>query len=189
MKQNIYLLLIILLFLNISLNAQELKIESKSNGFIKNSFMITPYVAYFSWATSFGGCIEYAINERFTIGGDVLLAFWSEDYLKSKLSKSTIIPTVFTTYHFTAVNVKNLDVYIGIKGGYSIYSESISDPTLHEEWEKTNAINKNGIFFCPLAGVRYYISKKIALFLMGNLSAVGDWNGAGILGGITFRVN
>jgi hypothetical protein len=147
----------------------------------KNSFFITPYVTFNSWAPSFGGNLEILITDRISLGGDLLLAYWSSG--ENDIRTYQILnPAASLSYHFPNIPVRWLDIFGGVKIGFYF----------HESAAKNNSKNSktsSGLSFAPYTGLRLKISQRIFLFLSLNFSAIGEYTGAAFTTGLSFKVN
>lgn len=181
MKKTMFVLVIILL-------AGSMVSFAGTKEFKKGALMLSPMLGFNSYAVPFGGSVELAINDKIGVGATVMFQSWGEDYsiLSSNYSYSStlITPSVQATYHFTGINMDKLDLYCGVSLGYSIYSFS---------WDSdfgggSTDLGSSSIYLSPFLGARYYISSKMAIIAISNISAVGDWSGVGALVGVTFKL-
>lgn len=156
---------------------------SGTNEFSKGSTFLTPQVALYSYAPSFGASIEYGMTENIGIGGSLMLAFWNTKIMGSKISESLIIPSFDAYYHFTKIPVKMLDLFAGASLGFSIYSWSWD--FAGDDW---GGAASSGFYLTPFIGGRYYLNKKFAICLRLNITAFGDWSGVGGVLGVTIRL-
>ncbi len=148
--------------------------------FSKGEWFLTPQVALYSYdygSTTFGASIEYAITDNIGIGGTVMMAFWTY----YELTASLITPSFDVAYHFTRLNVKKLDLYLGASLGYSIFS--IDTPS----WSGSDS---SEFYIGPFVGARYYLNQRrtIALNLRLNGTLAGTYTGVGGLLGVTFKL-
>jgi len=152
--------------------------SGNNNLFREHGLYFTPQVAITSYAFNFGASMEYGLTENIGVGGTVMLAFWSDNALR--LSQTLITPSAEGYYHFTKLDVENLDLFAGAALGFSIYSFS---------WDfgngDDNAVGAGGVFLSPILGGRYFFSEKIAACLKLYVSIIGNFAGVGAVAGVT----
>jgi hypothetical protein len=157
--------------------------------FGKGAMFISPVLGINSYAVPFGASVEYGINDKIGIGGTILYQSWGDSWglngANYGYNSTLITPSVQGIYHFTGIKAKKIDLYSGINLGYSIYSFS---------WDRDfsgsgeTIVGGSGLYLSPFAGVRYYLSAKMALTASVNMSAVGDWSGVNSLIGVSFKL-
>jgi opacity protein-like surface antigen len=94
-------------------------------------------------------------------------------------------PSVQAVYHYTGIEIEKLDLYTGFNIGFSIVSVSWEDDLGGSDDE---IVGTSGLHFSSFAGIRYYLSPKMALTAAVNYSAVGDWSGINALLGVSFKL-
>lgn len=147
--------------------------------FSKGNFYLTPQVGFSSWGSGvpIGVNGEYAVTDYIGVGGTIDGQFWSESYW----SVSWITVAAQAAYHFIKLNASKVDLYAGAQLGYGAYNVSYGSGYF------TGGSGKSGLIFLPLAGVRYYVSPKVALSLRVTWSAVVR-TGIGAAVGVTFKL-
>ncbi len=135
----------------------------------KGRMYVSPLVGINSFAVPFGVSVELGIKDKFGIGGTLLYQSWDGFTL--------ITPSVQGVYHFTGIKARKIDLYAGLSLGFSIFSAG-----------NVVVVGTSGLYLSPFAGIRYFLSAKMALTARLNISAVGDWSGVGTLIGVSFKV-
>jgi hypothetical protein len=157
--------------------------------FGKGAMFVSPVLGVNSYAIPFGASIEYGINDKIGVGGTILFQTWGEDWsvlgYNYGYNSTLITPSVQGVYHFTGIKTEKIDAYAGLNLGFSIFSFS-----WEEDWIGSgNAeIGSSSLYLTPFAGIRFYLSAKMALTAAVNFSAIGDWSGVGTLLGVCFKL-
>ena len=176
MKLKSLAIVVLILFFASSLVAGEKE-------FKKGTWYLTPQVALYSYALNFGANLEMALTENIGVGGNLMLAFWSEDFgAWGGLSQTLITPSVEVLYHFIKIPVAKLDVFAGASLGFSIYSYSWDVAGVGDD----SGVGSSSLFLSPVAGARYWFSEKLAACLKVYFSAIGDFSSVGGVVGLTF---
>ena len=147
--------------------------------FRKGMFFLTPQVGVNEWSVPFGVNAEWAVSPYIGVGGTTMLwLFGKEGYDYS-------VVTLFGdfSYHFTRLDARDLDLYVGGGLGFNVVSSKKKSDFLGEGRAATS-----GLFLVPFVGVRYYFSPKTAVSLRLYVDILGDWAGAGAVLGVTFRL-
>jgi hypothetical protein len=76
-----------------------------------------------------------------------------------------------------------LDLYAGGGLGFHIVSAKAQPQT---DFVGDGHAGASGLFLVPFAGLRYYLSPKVALSLRLLVGFIGDWSGAEAFAGVTF---
>lgn len=114
----------------------------------KGSLMLGPTVGL-SWGAAFGVTGDYGLNDKWSIGGDIMYTSYTSFY------KYTLIGVLAAaSYHFDFLG-KGWDPYL--KGGLGYMNWSNDAPS---GW---NAATASGIGFALQGGVRYYLKDNLAL--------------------------
>lgn len=157
--------------------------------FGKRAMFVSPMSGLNSYAIPFGASVEYGISEKIGVGATLLFQSWGEELNFSGYNYgyniTLITPSVQVVYHFTGVKIGKIDLYTGINLGFSIVSVSWKDDLGSGN---DDLVGTSGLHFSSLAGIRYYLSHKMALTAAVNYSAVGDWSGVNALLGVTFKL-
>jgi hypothetical protein len=150
--------------------------------FWKGGIYVTPQVGINSWGGSipFGLNVEYGLTENIGIGGSAMFNFWSDEWW----SETLINLAAEAAYHFTKIPTDKLDLYAGAGLGYSIYSWKEKAGVYGIE----GSTGSSGLYLQLIAGVRYYVTEKIAVSLRAIGSLVGNWAGFGGALGATFAL-
>lgn len=155
---------------------------SESN-FAKGSMFLSPVLGVNSYAIPFGVNFETAITDNIGVGGQLLFQTWSEDIYESDYSVTQITPSLQAAYHFTKIDVQELDLYLGLNLGYSIVSV---------KWDiegfEGDVAASSSLYLSPFVGARYYVSPKLAITANLQVSTVGDYTGFGGVVGVTFKL-
>jgi hypothetical protein len=132
-------------------------------------------------AIAIGGQIERGFTKAGQhgpgiIGGGVGIDYytWDFDYAFGAYKYSVIPLQIFSNYHFVIESNKRLDPYAGLALVYSIVNAS---------WEGSGvaaSAEASGLTFAGQAGVRYFLSDKLALqgqggFGYGTLGLGATW--------------
>jgi Outer membrane protein beta-barrel domain len=144
--------------------------------FHKGTKMLDLSVGFSSLTTPFAVGYEQGITENLGINVSALILSWGYDFGFVDLNQTLIMPQAHLVYHFTKIKSPKLDVYAGAGAGFSIYNSDWMNETL-----------AGGVFISGIIGVRYYVSKKIAISLRETLVIIGDWDGSYTLLGVTFK--
>jgi hypothetical protein len=155
----------------------------ESSKFSQGNILLTPQFGYNSYSPVFGASLELGLTDNIGIGGSLMLGFWSENILSTKLSQSIINPSLDAYYHFNRLNWTNADLFMGLSLGYSIYSLSAES-----EWYGSEDSRSSGFYLSPIVGIRYYFSPKLILCAKSRYSAIGSFTGIGGEIGITFKL-
>jgi hypothetical protein len=75
--------------------------------------------------------------------------------------------------------VDKLDLFAGAGIGFGIYSYSSKG---NDDW---SGVGSSEIMILPTAGARYWISKKLALYLKVYFSVTGGWSGLSGIAGVS----
>jgi len=156
----------------------------ESSKFGQGNILLTPQFGYNSYSPVFGASLELGLTDNIGIGGSLMLGFWSENVVSIKFSQTIINPSLDAYYHFNRLTWKNIDLFIGLSLGYSIYSWSAENDWV--EWEDSGS---SGVYLSPIIGIRYYFSPKLILCAKSRYSAIGSFTGMGGELGITFKLN
>ncbi|MBN1939548.1 MAG: outer membrane beta-barrel protein [Candidatus Aminicenantes bacterium] len=149
--------------------------------FWKGGIYVTPQFGINSWGGSipFGVNVEYGLTENIGIGGSAMFNFWSDEWW----SETLINLAAEAAYHFTKIPTDKLDLYAGAGLGYSIYSWKYKSG--YSGWDDSGS-GSSGLYLQLIAGVRYFVSPKIAVSLRAIGSLIGHWAGVGGALGATF---
>ena len=147
----------------------------------KTSFFITPYITFYDWAPSFGGNVEIFLTDKISLGGDILLSYWSAGE-NNERTYQILNPAVSLAYHFQNIPLTWVDIFGGIKIGFYFHENAAKNNSQDSE-------TSSGLSFAPYTGLRFTISQHISLFLSLNFSALGEYTGAAFTLGISFKVN
>jgi hypothetical protein len=88
---------------------------------------------------------------------------------------SVIIPSVDAAYHFTMLEVDNLDLFAGVGVGFAIVGGEGTTGT-------------SGIAVSPFIAGRYWFSEKMGVSLRANIGVIGDWTGVTSMLGVVFKL-
>ena len=140
------------------------------------------WIGNLNGAIAFGGQLEKGFTKAGQygpgiIGGGVGVDYysWSNDFAALGSYKYSVIPLqVFSNYHFVVGSNKKLDPYAGLALVYSIVNAS---------WEGSGiatSAEANGLDFAGQAGLRYFLTPKVALqgqigFGYGTLGLGATW--------------
>ena len=140
------------------------------------------WIGNLNGALAIGGQIEKGFTKAGQygpgiIGGGVGIDYysWSYDYAALGSYKYSVIPLqVFSNYHFVIESNKKLDPYAGVALVYSIVNAT---------WEGSGVAGSaeaNGLDFAGQAGLRYFLTEKVALqgqigFGYGTLGLGATW--------------
>ena len=140
------------------------------------------WIGNLNGALAIGGQIEKGFTKAGQygpgiIGGGVGIDYysWSYDYAALGSYKYSVIPLqVFSNYHFVIESNKKLDPYGGLALVYSVVNAT---------WEGSGiggTAEANGLTFAGQAGLRYFLTEKVALqgqigFGYGTLGLGATW--------------
>ena len=164
-----------------------LPLVSAEAPFKKDGIYVTPKIGLYTWAFNFGVNVEYGITDVIGVGGDIMMAFWSDDWgILGKISESVITPSAFVAYHFHEVIdlPAELDVFAALFLGYSIYSWDWDNGGIGDWGDSAGS----SLFLNPTLGARYYFTDKIAAYLNLAFAALGAYTGVGGVIGVTFAL-
>jgi hypothetical protein len=148
---------------------------SSGKEFKKGKIYVTPKIGLYTWAFNFGCNAEYALTENIGVGGDIMMAFFSD----ALSDLSVITPSAFLAYHFTQIEAKKLDVFAAAFLGYAIVSYKNSLITVGAS---------SSLFLNPSVGARYYFSDTMAGYINLSFAALGAYTGLGAVIGVTFAL-
>lgn len=154
---------------------------SQSREFYKRNQTISPVLGLNSYTVPVGVNFEYGVTDHLGIGGTAMFWWWTSQYW----SNSLIGLSFDGAYHFTSLDVKNLDLFAGTGLGFSIYNYTWKDS--HPGDIKGGA-GSSGLYLKPFIGARYYFNPKTAVFSRLYFMFVGDWGGAGGVIGVSFKL-
>jgi hypothetical protein len=125
-------------------------------------------VGFSEFTTPFAIGYEHSISDNLGINVSALILSWGYDFGSfGDFNQTLIMPQAHLLYHFTKIKAKKLDVYAGAGAGFSIYNSDWDDET-----------STGGVFLSGVLGIRYYVSKKIAIQARETFVVVGDWGGS-----------
>jgi hypothetical protein len=134
-------------------------------------------IGFSEYTTPFAVGYEHAISPNLGINVSALFLSWGYELgYFGDYTQTLIMPQAHLMYHFTKIKARKLDVYVGAGAGFSIYNTDRSDETA-----------TGGLFLTGVVGIRYYVSKSIAIQARETLVVVGDWGGSYTLIGVSFR--
>ncbi len=136
------------------------------NAFLMGDLTVTPQIGLTSGYTPVGANVEYGLTDNIGIGGTAMFWFAS--------GVTVIIPSLEAAYHFTQLDVENLDVSAGGGLGYAIYSS---------EWGS----GTSSIYPFLLLNGRYYFSPKLAANFRLDVG-FGDYSGSVAMIGVTLKL-
>jgi len=155
----------------------------ESSKFRQGNILLTPQFGYNSYSPDFGVSVEFGLTDNIGIGGSLMFGFWSDNLMSTKFSQTIINPSIDAYYHFNRLTWKNIDLFIGLSLGYSIYSWSAEN-----DWVEWKDSGSSGVYLSPIIGIRYYFSPKLILCAKSRYSAIGSFTGMGGELGITFKL-
>jgi len=138
-------LAIALLLSVVILNAQE---------FSKNKLLINFGVGITGWGIPVYGGLDFKVNKDITIGGEISLRAFGEDWYGSHQNNKTGVCGNIN-YHFNRFLEipKNIDIYAGVNIGLYAWSNPNTNPESHSE----------GLGLGGQLGGRYYFSNLFGL--------------------------
>jgi len=154
---------------------------SQGREFYKKTQILSPILGLNSYTVPVGINFEYGITDKIGIGGSAMIWWWSSQYW----SNSLIGLSFDGAYHFTGLDVENLDFFAGAGLGVSIYNYSWKDSY---PGDIQGGAGSSGLYLKPFLGARYYFNQKTAVFSRLYFMFVGDWTGAGGVIGVSFRL-
>ncbi|MFO7980999.1 MAG: hypothetical protein R6V00_09235, partial [Candidatus Aminicenantes bacterium] len=145
---------------------------SQGKEFYKGIQTLSPVLGLNSYTVPVGVNFEYGVTKNIGIGGTAMLWWWADNYW----SNSLIGLSFDGAYHFTGLDVKNLDLFAGAGLGFSIYSYKLKES---HPGDIKGGSGSSGLYLEPFIGARYYFNQKIAVFSRLYVHFIGDWGGAG----------
>jgi hypothetical protein len=153
----------------------------QSKEFYKKTQILSPVLGLNSYTVPLGANFEYGITDKIGIGGTAMIWWWSSQYW----SNSLIGLSFDGAYHFTSLDIKNLDLFAGSGLGFSLYSYTLEES---HPGDIKGGLGSSGLYLEPFLGARFYFNPKTAVFLRLYVQFVGDWGGAGGIIGISFKL-
>jgi len=154
---------------------------SQEREFYKNIQIISPVVGLNTWTIPVGANFEYGLSKHIGIGGTAMLWWWtSQDWANSLIGLS-----FDGAYHFTGLDVKKLDLFVGAGLGFSLYNYTWKDSN---SGDIKGGSGSSGLYLKPFIGARYYFNRKTAIFCRLYFQFMGDWEGAGGIIGVSFKL-
>ncbi len=140
--------------------------------FKMNKKLIDVSIGFSRYTTPFAVGYEQPLKDNLGINISALFLSWGYDFGSN--NQTLIMPQASLNYHFK-MNSPKVDLFAGPGLGFSIYSTDLD-----------NEVKSGGFFLSGMVGIRYYVSKKIAIQARETLVIMGDWNGFYTLIGATF---
>jgi hypothetical protein len=154
---------------------------SQDKEFYKGIQTLSPVLGLNSYTVPVGVNFEAGVTDHIGIGGTAMFWWWTSQYW----SNSLIGLSFDGAYHFTGLDVKNLDLFAGAGLGFSLYSYTWKDSKPGDIQGETGS---SGLYLKPFIGARYFFNPNTAVFLRLYFQFLGDWEGAGGIIGISFKL-
>lgn len=149
----------------------------EGKAFEKGDNILDLSIGFSEFTTPFAIGYEHSISDNMGINVSALILSWGYDFGSfGDYNQTLIMPQAHLLYHFTKIKANKLDVYVGAGAGFSIYNTDWSDETA-----------AGGVFLSGVVGLRYYVTKKIAIQARETLVVIGDWGGSYTLIGVSFK--
>ncbi len=157
--------------------AMSLSAGNGDKAYEKGTKVLELSVGFSSLTTPFAVGYEHSLTDKLGLNVSALILSWGYDFgFLGDLNQTLIMPQAHLHYHFTKIKSSKLDVYVGAGAGFAVYNSDWSDE-----------VSSSGIFISGVVGIRYYVSKKIAIQAKETLVAIGDWDGSYTLVGVAFK--